>query len=107
MTMSSNPHTKWTPRPPTPPAAPAKRKRWFMWTFIAVQAVFLLWILIGIDNVKGAGENCVGLDAQTCHDAATTGAVVGFTIVIIVWAAIDLILGVTYAIVRLNRRSRT
>jgi hypothetical protein len=97
---------KWTTPTPTP-TAPAKPKRWFMWTFLAVQVIFILWITIGIDNAKNAGENCIGLDAQTCHDAATTGAVIGFSLVLAIWAAVDIILGITYAIIRANRRSRT
>lgn len=93
----------WTPRPP----APKKHRRWFMWTFITVQTVFIVWIITGITAVQGAGENCTALSAQDCHDAATAGAVVGLGIVIAIWAAIDIILGITYAIVRANRRSQS
>lgn len=105
--MTYNPHAKWTPPPTAPPEPePKKPRRWFLWTFLAVQVLFILWILTGVDATREAGENCQGLDAQTCHDAATAGAAIGLGIVLAVWAAVDIILGVTYAIVRLNRRPR-
>lgn len=93
----------WIP-PPTPTQEPPKkRRRWFMWTFLAVQILFILWLATGIAAVSGGPEDCTGLDAQTCQDAHDAGAAIGAGLILAIWAAVDTILGITYAIVRLAR----
>src|SRR5690349_4566071 len=103
--MTENPHTKWTPRPPAPPE-PKKPRRWFMWTFLVVQLLFVIWILTGIVTVSEGPGDCSGLDDRTCMDAYTTGAAIGFGFVLAIWAAVDLVLGLTYLIIRVNRKDR-
>lgn len=103
--MTTNPHAQWTPRPQSPPEPTTKKpKRWFMWTFLAVQALFIIWLATGIAAVSGGPEDCTGLDAQTCQDAHDAGAAIGAGLILAVWAAVDIVLGVTYGIVRLSRR---
>ncbi|GAA2332636.1 hypothetical protein OKJ48_30095 [Streptomyces kunmingensis] len=73
-----------------------------MWFFLAVQAVFLLWIVLGARS--GGPSDCGTLDAQTCNDAANAGTAVGVGLIIVLWTVVDIILGITYAVVRLARR---
>ncbi|MEV8318586.1 hypothetical protein AB0Q95_30975 [Streptomyces sp. NPDC059900] len=78
-----------------------------MWAFLALQVIFLLWAVLGARTGAGTPDDCGPLDAQTCNDAANTGTAIGVGLVIVLWAAVDIILGITYAVVRLARRSRT
>lgn len=96
------------PLPPPAPVAletpkPRKRRRVFMWFFIAVQLLFLAGIVGGVSSANP--EDCGSLSAQMCQDATEVGTAIGVAIIIALWVAVDLILGVTYAIYRLARRS--
>lgn len=96
-----------TPTPPPPPpgaAATRRRPRWFMWFFLAVQALFLLWIILGARSGAGTPDDCGTLDSRTCNDAESVGTAIGVGLIIILWAVTDIILGITYAVVRLARR---
>ncbi|MFI6087666.1 hypothetical protein [Streptomyces sp. NPDC051218] len=86
------------------PAPGRKRSRWFMWAFLAVQLLFLLWVIFGAGSSSGAPDDCGTLDAQTCNDAETAGTAIGVGLVIFLWALVDIILGISYAVVRLARR---
>lgn len=94
--------TVTSPVPPIDAAqhAPRKRRHVFRWFFLAVQALFLIWIIAG---VSGSADNCAGevgdmLDA--CQAGTAVGAGIGVGLIIFLWAAVDVILGVTYLIVR-------
>jgi hypothetical protein len=75
-----------------------------MWFFLAVQVAFLLWVIFGARTGAGQPSDCGTLDAKTCNDAANTGTAIGVGLVIILWAVTDIILGITYAVIRLARR---
>ena len=86
-----------------PPALPPKkRRRVFMWFFLAVQVLFLIWVIAGAASAGGA--DCGSLDAKTCSDASNAGTAIGVVLVIVLWAVVDIILGITYLVVRLARR---
>lgn len=93
-------------QPQTPPVK--KRKRVFMWFFLAVQAIFLIWIITGASSSGGAtAKSCagqVGQALQTCQDASHVGTGIGVALIIILWCVVDVILGITYLVVRLARR---
>lgn len=90
-----------TPEPAqTPP--PKKRRRVFMWFFLAIQAIFLIWIISGI---AGASSNtCENLDKASCDAATAVGTGIGVALIIGLWVAVDIILGIIYMIVRASRR---
>jgi hypothetical protein len=82
-----------------------KRKRVFMWVFLAIQVLFLIWVIAGAASGHHvSAADCAGLDTQTCQSAADAGTTIGVGLVIAFWAVVDVILGVTYAVVRLARR---
>lgn len=104
---------------PYPPAAPArKRRRVFLWVFLAVQVLFLIWVIAGAVTASG---NDGAAAAAYCHahpDAylsyadcvslygggSKVGAAVGVGLVIALWAVADIILGIGYGVYRLARR---
>ncbi|MFE6223057.1 hypothetical protein [Streptomyces sp. NPDC057854] len=83
---------------------PRKPRRVFLWVFLAIQALFLLLVILGASSGAGAPEDCGTLARETCNDAESAGTAIGVGILIALWAAVDLILGVTYAIYRVSRR---
>ena len=80
---------------PEVPAKPKRKKRIFMWVFLAVQALFLIWIISAVSADPTA--DCKG----GCEDAAT-GIAVFFQIM--VWCVTDFLLGVGYLIYRVAKR---
>jgi hypothetical protein len=76
---------QWVPVSP-PPAIRRKRKV-FVWVFLAVQAVFVLWLLTGVSTVA----DC---DNAPCQ----AGVGIGAFIILMLWTAVDLILGIGYAV---------
>lgn len=89
--------------PPDPALQPKKRKRVFMWFFIAVQLLFVLWLVTGIAGSGDHGQ-CGSLTAQECSDAASVGTGIGIMLIVGLWAVVDFILGITFLIVKMARR---
>ena len=86
--------------PAPEPAAPKRKKRIFMWVFLAVQLLFVIWLIAGVNN---ASDNCSGRvgDALTlCQNATGVGTGIGIFLILILWTIVDVILGVTYLITR-------
>lgn len=71
---------------------PVKKRRVFLWFFLAVQALFVLWLVVGLSTANPQG------------DAEEVGTAIGAGIIVAVWVAVDFILGLTYLIYRLARR---
>lgn len=93
------------PSTPAAPAAPTKKKRRiFLWFFLAVQVLFLIWVIAG-----GASHNdvsdCGTLSAKTCNDAQNVGKGIGVFLIIVLWFFVDAFLGVVYGVYRLAKRS--
>ncbi|MGW7331001.1 hypothetical protein ACWGIU_20865 [Streptomyces sp. NPDC054840] len=104
---------EWGPRPEGPTARPsprpAKPHRVFFWVFLAVQILFLVWIITAVNEAPDLPDACVGLtgDAlQICRDGGEVGTAIGVGLLIALWAAVDIILATTYGIYRLSRRQR-
>ncbi|MGW7451271.1 hypothetical protein [Streptomyces sp. NPDC054787] len=103
----------WGPRPEGPPAlrapGPKRPRRVFLWVFLALQLLFLVWVIAGLNNADDDPASCAGLtgdELQLCRDAGDVGSVIGLSLLIALWAAVDVILGITYGIYRLSRRQR-
>jgi hypothetical protein len=80
--------------------APKKKRHIFRWVFLAIQAIFLIWIITGGSS---AADNCdgkVGDALEACQAGTAVGAGIGIMLIIVLWVAVDVILGITYLIVR-------
>jgi hypothetical protein len=107
-----------------PPRA-RKRRRVFLWVFLAIQALFLIWIIVAVATVHTgptqaqlaqgcyhhnwyplfkSQADCVQHYGGALNDAGTAGKAIGVGIVIAFWAVVDVILGISYGIYRLARR---
>ena len=75
----------------------------FLWVFLAVQILFLVWVIWGASTASGTPEACrgrTGDDLRLCNDASDVGTTIGVGLVIALWAAVDVILGFTYLVYR-------
>src|ERR1700735_4980760 len=83
-----------------------KRRRVFPWVFLAVQALFVIWVIAGAASGHGAAANCHQqyLTHAQCASASEAGTAIGVGIIIAFWVAVDVILGVCYGVWRLARR---
>ena len=106
MTKASNayPAADYQPQPQMP-AQPAKKKHHiFRWFFLALQALFILWIVTGANATKH-GTNCGTLSQTTCDQAAHVGGGIGIALIIIVWFIVDVVVLLARMAVLLSRRN--
>jgi hypothetical protein len=112
--------------PPVP--AQRKKRRVFLWVFLAVQVLFLIWIIAGVAS-HPAGPTAAQQAAQQCanngwyplfksaadcqvhyahalNEASTAGKGIGVAIIVIFWVVVDFFLGLGYGIYRLASRPR-
>ncbi|WP_163016401.1 hypothetical protein [Streptomyces sp. Tu 4128] len=64
-------------------------------------------MITGAASGSGASAECRGLtgdDLEVCEDASGAGTTIGVALIVALWAAIDIILGFTYVVIRLARR---
>ena len=84
---------------------PRRKKRVFMWSFLAIQLLFVIWIVSGAVATGSTATDTGGVltqeEAITARDA---GAAIGVLLIVGLWAVVDLILGITWAVVKLARR---
>ena len=88
----------------TADAAPRRKRRVFLWVFLAVQLLFIVWIIAGIAS-GGTADDCGSLDAETCQAAADVGTGLGVFLIIVFWMVVDFFLAVIYGVYRLAKRT--
>jgi hypothetical protein len=109
-----------------PPHARRKR-RVFLWVFLAIQALFILWLVVGlatthtgptaaqVAQVCGnhgwfplykSHADCVTHYGGALQDAGNAGKAIGAGLVVLLWFVVDVILGVSYGVYKLATRSR-
>ena len=82
--------------------APRKKKRIFMWFFLAVQILFLIWIITGINNV--GHSICDQMTAETCQNVKGAAGSIGVFIIVFFWMMVDFILAIGYGVYKMARR---
>jgi hypothetical protein len=103
---------------------PYKKRRIFLWVFLAIQAIFIIWLIAGSTTKTGpttaqvaqfCGNNawqgvftsyadCVKHGATGLTAAGNIGKGLGLATIVIVWVVVDFLVGLTYGIYRLARR---
>lgn len=109
-----------------PPPRPRRKRRVFLWVFLAVQALFLIWIIAGLAS-HPAGPTAAQQAAQQCanggwqglfksqadcqvhyaHGLAEAGNVgkgIGAALIVVFWVVVDFFLGLGYGVYRLASR---
>lgn len=85
------------------PAKPRRRRRIFLWFFLAVQAIFIIWLITGGTAADHSVTHCTGAN---CKGATEAGSAIGIGLIVVFWMVVDVILGVTYGVYRLATRER-
>jgi hypothetical protein len=83
--------------PPPPP--PRKKRRVFMWVILAMNALFLVWVIVGLAQ----GSSCTGMtgdELTACATGEGIGKGVAVFLIVLFWALVDVILGVVYMVTR-------
>jgi hypothetical protein len=93
------------PPPPLRPSAPRKKRPIFLWFFVAVQVLFVVWIISGVADASGQPNNCEGLTPELCNDAESVGTGLGVGLVVLLWVVVDFLLAVVYGVYRLAKRA--
>ncbi|MFD5514192.1 hypothetical protein ACFWIB_41920 [Streptomyces sp. NPDC127051] len=106
--MDTQDSSPWSTKDQQPTPEPEKKHRrpplgWLIWIFILVQVVFIAWLIGGTIATQNGG--CDGLAADTCQDAKDVGPAIGIGLVILLWATVDTILGIAYAVYRLAKKN--
>jgi hypothetical protein len=109
----------------TPPAR--RKRRVFMWVFLAIQVLFLALVIIQLQGKTGASQSdlasscyhhnwwplfksqqdCVVHFGGALNQAGEAGKGIGAALIIGLWVAVDVITGMTYGVYRLATRGRT
>jgi len=84
---------------------PKKKRRIFLWVFLAVQALFIVWIFGGASAGAGQPTDCGSLSQEACNTASDVGTGIGVLLLIMVWAIVDFFLAVIYGVYRLAKRT--
>jgi hypothetical protein len=75
----------------------------FTWVILAINVLFLAWVIGGIAS-SAAGQDCGSLSVEACTAAGQIGTGIGVALIIGLWVAVDLILGLLWLITRPKRR---
>lgn len=97
--------TTQTKPPPQQEAAPKtarKHHRWFLWFFLAVQALFIAWMITGF--VGNWGGMTTGNEAS--QFGAQVGTTIGAGLMFGLWVGVDVILGIGRLIVLTSRKNK-
>lgn len=92
------PQPGWGP----PPQSRRKRSRVFMWVILAINGLFLWWM---ISAVGGVADDCAGkfgTDLEACQTGSAIGGGIAVIFILVLWALIDVILGVVFVVTRRN-----
>lgn len=83
---------------------PKKKRRVFLWFFLAVQVLFIIWIVGGASTGAGTPEDCGTLSEEACNAASDIGTSIGVALIVGVWVVVDFLLAVIYGVYRLATR---
>jgi hypothetical protein len=111
--------------PPPRPAAPRRKRRVFLWVFLAIQALFILWLAVGLATTHTgpaaaqlaqgcyhhawyplfkSQADCVQHYGAALQDAGNAGKAIGAGLIVVAWAVVDFFLAVGYGVWRLASR---
>jgi hypothetical protein len=106
-------------------AKPRPRRRVFLWIFLAIQALFIVWIITGIAGTHTgptaaqiasgcyhhawyplfkSQADCVTHYGSALQDAGNAGKAIGVGLMVAFWFVVDVILGVSYGVYKLATR---
>lgn len=91
------------PAEPNIPQKPKKRRRIFAWVIVGINLIFLIWLITGlVGAAQQTATQCANQQdmARLCHDASNAGTAIGAALIIGLWVALDIILGILWLVTR-------
>jgi hypothetical protein len=73
------------------------------WVILAVQVLFVIWIIAGVNDASNSCPKDQYSDA--CQAGAAIGTGIGIGLIIFLWALIDVILGVIWVVTNKSKRT--
>ena len=102
MTTTQTGPQQIAPKPPPKKPKGLFRRHLFLWFFLAVQALFIAWLVVGISGNAGIMTH----GSEAAQAGAEIGTTIGAGLIFGVWVGVDVILGVGRLIVVTSRRRR-
>ena len=101
-----------------------KKRRVFLWIFLAIQALFVVWIIAGSASsgpdtgsqvaqmcaghswypLYSSHADCIKSGGELLSGASDVGKGIGVAFIIVFWMIVDVILGVCYGVHKLATR---
>jgi hypothetical protein len=78
---------------------PKRKIRVFTWFILLVNLIFAAWLIFGIAGVAG-GKCSPELSQSACDGAKALGGGIGALLIIFLWVAADVILGIIWLVTR-------
>ena len=105
----SNPPQGWSSPQPSARSTPRRHRRFprwrpLTWLILAFNVVMLVWLIAGVNAASGAGDDCGA--QQACQDANDVGTAIGAGLIVFLWAAGAVILGVIWLVTNSRSASR-
>lgn len=73
------------------------------WVVLLFNLIMLIWVIAGSASGSGQPKDCGTLSAQTCNSAQNAGTAIGVGLLIGLWVAGDVILGIIWLVTRPSR----
>src|SRR5262245_30034226 len=78
------------------------------WFILVVQGLFLWWVIAGLHSAGQTTADCANQPyADACQPGAAIGTTIGMGMVILLWALVDVILGVIWMVTNKTRSPKT
>jgi hypothetical protein len=106
-------------------ARPKRKRRIFLWVFLAVQVLFILWLVVGLATTHtgptqaqlaqvcyhhawyplfSSQADCVQHYGGALQDAGNAGKAIGAGLIVVAWVVVDFFMGVGYGVYKLATR---
>jgi hypothetical protein len=74
------------------------------WVVLGVQVLFVIWLILGIN--AASDSNCSNSEyADACRAGEAIGTGIGIGLIILLWALVDVILGVVWMVTNKGKRT--
>ncbi|MGQ0846405.1 MAG: hypothetical protein ACT4QF_19950 [Sporichthyaceae bacterium] len=73
------------------------------WVILAFNLLMMVWVIAGASSASGEDGDCQYLSADTCNAASDAGTAIGVALLIGLWVAGDVILGVVWLVTNRSR----
>jgi hypothetical protein len=72
----------------------------FTWIILAINVLFLIWVITAIAGASDTPADCGTLSAEDCEAAEAVGTAIGTGIIVFFWVAVDVVLGIIWLVTR-------